>query len=113
MEENTLDEILPSRSSSGHRAKAFLRLLAVALLLSLPVSSYLALNYLVPKGPGRMQGVTARLNWYLQSGQSQADARTLVSVFRFIMENDSDSGTVNSFSNLPVAKNASTGSLKS
>lgn len=113
MEEDMLDQDLPSHLSMRHRRKVFACLLAAALLLFLALSSYLALNYLVPRGPGRTQGVTARASWYLQSGQSRADARTLASVIRFMMETDSDAGTVYSYSNLPVAVNASPSSLKS
>jgi hypothetical protein len=113
MEDNTLDQSLHSQLNKRHRRKGFLRLMAVALLLSLGLSAYLALNYLVPMGPGRTRGVTARVNWYLQSGQSQADLHTLASVFRFILGTDSDAGPVDNDSTISVAENASPSSPKS
>ena len=113
MEENILDQSLSSDSNKQHRWLTFLRLVAPALLLSLALSAYLALNYLVPRGAGRTQGVTDRLSWYLQSGQSRADIRTLVSVFRYVTETDSDAGTVENYSIMPIAENASASSTKS
>jgi len=113
MEERILDQNLSSDSNKQPRRLLFPRLLALALLLSLALSFYPALNYLVPRGLGREQGVTDRLTWYIQSGQSRADIRTLASVFRFVMETDSDAGTAEVYSTMPIAENASASSPKS
>ena len=113
MEENILNQSLSSDSKKQLRWKLFPRLLALALLLSLVLCSHLALNYLMPRGPGRTLGVTDRLTWYIQSGQSRADISTLASVLRFVMETDSDAGTAENYSTLPMAENASASSPKS
>ena len=107
-----LDPNLSSDSDRQLRRQVFPRLLALAMLLSLALS-YPALNYLVPRGPDRTQGVTDRLSWYIQSGQSRADIRTLASVFRFVMETDLDAGTAENYSTMPIAENASVSSPKS
>lgn len=113
MEENILDQSPRTHLNERTRRKVLLSLLALTLLLSLALNSYLVLNYLVPGGPGRIQGVSARASWYVQSGQSRADVRTLASVFRFVMGTESDTGTVDTYSTLPIARNANPSSLKS
>ena len=113
MEVKILDPNLSSDSDRQLRRQVFPRLLALAMLLSLALSFYPALNYLVPRGPDRTQGVTDRLSWYIQSGQSRADIRTLASVFRFVMDTDLDAGTAENYSTMPIAENASVSSPKS
>ena len=112
MEENILDQSPPTHLNKRPRLKDLLCLLALTLFLSLALNSHLLLNYLAPDGPGRIQGVSARVSWYLQSGQSRADVRTLASAIRFMMGTESDTGTVDNYSTLPVARNASPTSLK-
>ena len=113
MEENILNQSLSCDSKKQLRRQVFLRLLALSLLLSAVPCSHLTLNYLVPRAPDRTLGVTDRLDWYVQSGQSRADIRTLASVLRFVMETDSDAGTAENYSTLPMAENASASSPKS
>ena len=101
------------------RPKVRLGLLGVALLLPLALGSaavtYTVLTPLAPQQPGHAQGVTARMGWYLQSGQLQVDARTLAAVFRYVMEPEPDTPrpTVTNFANLPVAIKADQSSPKS
>lgn len=113
MEDKTFDQSLLPQVNKRPRRKILLRLLAFTLLLSVALGSYLALEYLAPRAPRGAQGVTTRLSWYLQSGQSRADLRTLASVFRFMMGTESDAGTVNDYSTLPVAEKATSNLPKS
>jgi len=106
MEEDIVAQSPPRRLNNRPRLSVCLRLLGAALLVSMSLGFYAALNYLAPKVSARAQGVAARLSWYIQSGQSRADVRTLASVFQFLMGTESDAGTVDTYSNLPVAEKA-------
>ena len=113
MQEHTVD---PSPNGHLNRRQSWrvcLGLLGVALLFSLALVSAAALNCLVPKVPDRAQGVTARMGWYLHSGQWQADVRTLTASFHYMMATESDTPTVDDVSSLPVAANATPSSPKS
>jgi hypothetical protein len=110
--ENAVDQSPTIHLNQPHRRKVGLRFLGVALLLSLALGSYAAVNYLVPRVPDHAQGTT-RLSWYLHSGQSKADARTLAAAFRYVMGTESDTGTVEKISNPSVAQHAAPASPKS
>jgi hypothetical protein len=117
MQEQNIDQSLKSCLNQRQSRKVHLSLLGAALLLPLALGSaavtYTVLTPLAPKQPGRGQGVTARMGWYLQSGQLQADARTLAAAFRYVMEPERDTPTVTNFANLPVAVKADPSSPKS
>ena len=117
MQEENIDQSLKSRLNQRQRRKVRLGLLGVALLLPLALGSaavtYTVLTPLAPKQPGHAQGVTARMGWYLHSGQLQVDARTLAAAFRYVMEPERDTPTVTNFANLPVAVKADPSSPKS
>ena len=106
MKEIIVNQSQPSNLNKGLRQTICLRLLGAAMLLSLTLGSYASLDYLVPKGPGGTEGVIARLSWYVESGQPRSDVRTLASVVQFLIEKDSDTGTVDTSANLPVAAKA-------
>jgi hypothetical protein len=112
MQEQIVDQSLTSRLNKRQSWKACLGWLGVALLLSLVLASA-ALNHLVPKVPDRAQEITARMDWYLHSGQLQADARTLSATFQYILATESDTPSATNFANLPVAENAAPNSPKS
>jgi hypothetical protein len=107
MQEENIDQSLKSRLNQRQLRKVRLGLLGVALLLLLALGSaavtYSVLTPLAPKRPGHAQGVTARIGWYLDSGQMQVDARTLAAAFRYVMEPEPDTPTVTNFPNLPAA----------
>jgi hypothetical protein len=103
MEAEIVGKSRPRCSNERPRFKVFLRLSCAALLVSMALGLYAALDYVAPTVSSRAQGISTRLNWYLQSGQSQADLRTLVAMFRFLIAAEDDNGTVNKYSNLPVA----------
>jgi hypothetical protein len=103
MEEDKVNESLSSRLNRRPRQKVHLHLLGLALMLSLAMGSYVALDHLVPRVSGRVQGFSTRLSWYLQSGQSRADVRTLAAMFRFLVATESDTETFDNDANLPVA----------
>ena len=92
-----------------------LGMLGCALLLSLVLGASAVLNYLVPKAPDRVPGVTARLGWYLQSGQLKADVRTLAATVRFIKQDMTDTPTITitNLSDLPVAEKTAPSSPQS
>lgn len=69
-----------------HTPRVGLPCLIVLLVLTLAV---VAFNRLVPKVANGGQGSTARVGWYLRSGQWHADVRTLVAAFEFVMTPDS------------------------
>jgi hypothetical protein len=103
MEEEIVAQSPPRRLNRRPRFTICLRLLGAAMLVSMALGLYAALDYLAPTVSARAQGISTRLSWYLQSGQSQADLRTLVAMIRFLIATEPDTGTVNSYSNLPVA----------
>lgn len=112
MQEQNVDQSLNRRLNKRQPWKICLGLLGVALLLSLTLA-FAALNHLVPKLPNRAQGATARVDWYLHSGQLQADVRTVAATFQFILATERDTPSVTNFANLPVAENAAPSSPKS
>lgn len=59
-------------------------------LCSLPIllMAFLALNQIVPEVSGRTSGPTARMGWYLRSGQLAADFRTLAAAFQFVLDTE-------------------------
>ena len=87
-------------------------LVAAALLLHLALAS-VTLNYLVPTAADRNQGITGRLDWYLHSGQWQADASTLAAALDYIMATDRDASTITNLAEVPVAENAAPSAPKS
>ena len=112
MKDKVLDHSLPNCLHKELRREVCVCLVAAALLLSLALGSFAALDYLLPKVGGRDAGVTTRLSWYVHDGQSQADVRTLAAVFRFITETDSNpkAGIVQNYSTLPLAENTKSNS---
>ena len=50
--------------------------------------AFVTLNRLVPKVSGRTSGATARMGWYLHSGQLSADFRTLAAAFQFVLDTE-------------------------
>ena len=117
MQEQDVDQSLESRLNRRQPRKIRFGMLGVALLLPLAlafgVMAYTVLTPLAPKRPGHAQGVTARIGWYLHSGQLQVDARTLAAAFRYVMEPERDTPAVTNFANLPVAAKADPSSPKS
>lgn len=112
MQEQNVDQSLNRRLNKLQPWKVCLGLLGVALLLSLVLVS-VALNHLVPKVPDRASGATARVDWYLHSGQLQADARTLAATFQYIVASETETPTVTNLAHLPVAENTVPSSPKS
>jgi hypothetical protein len=112
MQEHTVDQNPDGRLNQRQPWMVCLSLLGVALLLSVALASA-TLNHLVPKVPDRAPGVTARMDWYLHSGQLQADARTFAATIQYIVASESDTPTVTKCCNLPVADNAAPRSPKS
>jgi hypothetical protein len=113
MPEQIVDQSLNCRLNQRQSWKVLLGLLGVALLLALALGASAILNHLVPTVPDRAQGVTARVGWYLRSGQLQADVRTLAAAFEFIMAPECETPTITNFANLPVAEKAAPSSPKS
>jgi hypothetical protein len=103
MEEEIVGKSPPRHLNKRPRFQVCLRLLGAALLVSMALGLYAALDCLAPAVSARAQGISTRLSWYLQSGQSQADLRTLVAMFRFLLATETDTETVDNYSNLPVA----------
>ena len=102
-------------SNSGQRqsVKVLFCLIGVALLLNVALASA-ALNYLAPRVVDGRQGIAARANWYLHSGQLQADARTLAAAFDYITDTDRDVAvTTTNLAVLPVADDVVTSAPKS
>ena len=117
MQEQNVDQSLESRLNQRQPRKARFGMLGVALLLPLAlafgVMAYTVLTPLAPKRPGHAQGVTARIGWYLHSGQLQVDARTFAAAFQYVMEPERDTPTATNIANLPVAAKAAPSSPKS
>jgi len=112
MQEQDVDQVTNNRPSQRQPWKVFLCLIGVALLLNVTLASA-ALNYLVPKVVDHKQVIVARMDWYLHSGQLQADARSLAAAFDYIMAADSDAASITNLANLPVAENAAPSAPKS
>jgi hypothetical protein len=108
MPEQNVDHGLNRRLNKGKPWVVRLGLLGVALLLSFALGSA-AMDVLVPKLPGRAQGVTARLDWYLHSGQLQADVRTLVAAFQYLAAAEGGTSTVTNGASRAVAGNPAAG----
>jgi len=112
MQKVDMEQNVKSRGNKRQPWRVRLGLLAVALLLPVALAS-VAVDYLVPTAPDRPQGVAARVGWYLQHGQLQADVRTLVATVRYVADSDGDIPAVTNYVNLPVAGNAAPASPKS
>jgi hypothetical protein len=113
------DEQLKSEQDANNRSgpaqlwKVLLGLIGVALLLNVALAST-ALNYLVPTAAGDRQQIGARLNWYVNSGQLQADARSLAAAFDYIMATDRDApATTTNLAVLPVVEDTASDTPKS
>ena len=113
MQEHIVDQSLNSRLNQRQLWRFGLGSPGVALLLAVALGSPAALNHLVPKVPGRAQGVTARVGWYLHGGQLQADFRTLAAACQFLKQTASDPPTVDDYSNQSVAGKTAPSSPKS
>ena len=66
--------------------RAGLPCLILLLVLTLAIAAF---NRVVPKTSDGVHGITVHVGWYLRSSQWQADMRTLVAAFQFIMDTDS------------------------
>jgi len=103
----------PNRDSSQRQSvKVFFCLIGIALLLNVALASA-ALNYLAPRVVDGRQGITARANWYLHSGQLQADARSLAAALDYIMDSDRDVPATTNLAVLPLADDVVTSAPKS
>ena len=56
------------------------------LVLTLAVAAF---SRVAPKTSDGVHGTTVHVGWYLRSGQWQADMRTVVAAFQFIIDTDS------------------------
>ena len=112
MQEHDADQSLNRCMNKRQPWRVRLGLLGVAGLLFLALASAVA-NHLVPKVPERAPGVTARMGWYLHSGQLRADVHTLAAALQFFMTPDGDTPTVTNLANPPVADNVAPSSPKS
>jgi len=101
-----------SRPSRREPLVILLCLIAIALLLNVAAAST-ALNHLLPKMVGGRQGIAARVNWYLRSGQLPADARTAGATLQFVMDTERDATATTNLPDLPVAENAAPATPKS
>ena len=110
--QKNIDQSTNSRPGQGPALKIGFCLVAAALLLYLALASA-ALNYLVPTAADRNQGITGRVDWYLHSGQWQADASTLAAALDYIMATDHDASTITNLAEVPVAENAAPSAPKS
>ncbi len=108
MQKDTADQTSNGRLNKRSRRKLYL----IAVLLLLTLGSYATLNYLAPKLPNRPAGLTARMKWYVQSGQMQADRRSLAELRQFLFGTESAIAPAID-TNLPLAGNASPSSPKS
>jgi hypothetical protein len=105
MNEQIADQSLNQRPNPKKSWEVRLGLLGGALLVSLALGSA-GLNHLVPKLPDGAQGTPARLSWYLQHGQLQADLHTLSAAIQYIAASDSDTSAAANNPSLPVAGTA-------
>ena len=112
MQQQNVDQSPNSRLNKCQPWKICLGSLSVAVLMSLALAPAV-LNHLVPKVPDRAQGVTARMGWYLHSGQLQADIRTLAATFQYVISTEPDDPTATECAKPPVAENAAPSSPKS
>ena len=111
MNEQTVDQNLNQRSNLRKSRKVWLGVLGGALVVSLALGA-VAVNHLVPKVSNRGQGFTARLGWYLEHGQLQADVQTLAAAFRYIASSDQETPADTNNPSLPVAGTTTANSPK-
>ena len=106
-EQNKQPSVEPSatnRPSQEQPWKVLLCLIGVALLLNVSLAAT-ALNYFVPMAADGRQRLADRMDWYVHSGQLQADARSLAAAFDYIMATDRDvPATTTNLAVLPVAE---------
>ena len=117
MKNNTVDQSRISGWCKRQPGKAGLAVLGVAVLLSgvlwYGVLASAALDHLMPKMPNHAQGLTDRVEWYLHSGQWQADVLTLAATFWFVMASDCDTPANTNWMGPQVAENEAAGDSKS
>lgn len=87
--------------------------LAALVLLTFLALAAVAVNNLPPNVPGRTEGVPARLSWYLDHGQFQADAQTFVAAVQFILTPDGELPAATKSANPAVAGQAAPATPKS
>jgi hypothetical protein len=105
MQKQDVAQSLIRRLSQRLTWKVRLGLLGIALLLAGAMAPA-AVNYLVPKAPNRVQGVTARLGWYVQDGRLKADLHTLANQVEYLLASEHETPSVPNPVNPPVAENA-------
>ncbi len=98
----TVGQELSNDSRPRQTLKVLAGLIGLAVLLNLALVSA-ALNYLAPRVAEGRQGIASRANWYLRSGQLQADARSLAAALDFIMDTDRDPPATTNLAVLPLA----------
>jgi len=103
MQEHHVDQSLSRRLNQCQTWKACLGCLGLALLLALALASP-ALDRLVPKVPEHARETTARMRWYLYSGQLRADAHTLVAMVQYLMAPESGIPNATNLANASVAE---------
>jgi hypothetical protein len=102
-----------SDSQPRRTLKVLLGFIGIAVLLNLALASA-ALNYLALRVVDGRQGIATRANWYLHSGQLQADARSLAAALDYIMATDQDvPATTTNLAVLPVVEDAASDTPKS
>ncbi|MCX6930053.1 MAG: hypothetical protein NT154_43600 [Verrucomicrobia bacterium] len=86
--------------------------LGVALLLAGLMASA-AVNYMASQAPKRVQGVPARMAWYVHEGRLNADMLTLASVSRYLLSSGPETPSVPGPENPAVARNTTASPPKS
>jgi len=99
----TMDgRIVNSQSCERGNVRRLVCLIGVYLLVNAALAST-GLNYLVPSVMDGREGIAASVDWYLRSGQLQADARTLAAALDYILSSNSNVPATTNLAVLTVA----------